>query len=200
MNKKILVSVYSKTIIDTSKLNIPGENNITFWSRQPFSAEDRKKLKEACKQIHNVFFKSNMKDFNPESLTPIELKTYYDYIDEELAPKLYFDYEDAEFKIKDGRHRLAMCKYLNINPILNVQYLLCFQLYKKSFLNGRKNYTYIGFDKQILLQLRLNNCVIREGEIKGVYPKKRIIIVPYEKEILNQLKDYKVYVSEEEFF
>lgn len=57
MNKEILVSVYSKTIINTSELNIPGENNITFWSRQPFSAEDRKKLKEACKQIHNVFFK-----------------------------------------------------------------------------------------------------------------------------------------------
>lgn len=199
--KNILITLKRKEIIDISKLEIPEENSLTFWSS--ISKNEKEDLKESCKLFYEVFFKSNLNGFQISDLQKNELKTYYDYINDKTSPKLFFDYKIGKYKIKNGKHRLCMCKYLNINPIVEVSYSMIFENFHKQTLLERikkENFTYIAIENTLIKERKIN--LDNKLQMKGYVNSKnniRVTIIPYDKDFLNLIKQYKnnIYLSKD---
>lgn len=129
MNDRVKISVTSNyEKVDSSKIYIYDEDNKYFWNHHNNTLEDKKQLENACKLIDRVYKKSKEPNFNIHDLTDIEQKTYNCYIDQQMAPKLRYDQKENKYYLSDGRHRMKMCKDLEINPILQVTRTLEFEI------------------------------------------------------------------------
>lgn len=212
MENELYITVYHKESIDASKLNIEDENSPFFWSHHGYTPNDKERLENYCKIAHYLSERIKHGIIILSDLSENELEAYNVFF--KIPPTITYSPFSNNLVVTDGRHRLAICKELDIKLDFDVKYDMKFMIYRmnkpvkndgfikktrdflfrgkglgEEYFKEEEKYRYIAIpnreaEKKVLQD---TGCDI---EVSGEANDMSFLIVPYEKATLDRMIDH----------
>lgn len=121
------IAFEKKEKIDYEKLIIPERNDENFWKHHGHTYNDMIIFSEQAKKLEKII--KDMNEYGYENLLREDQKIYNIFFNKTQPIQLFK--KDGLIYVEDGRHRMEMCRLLNVNIEFDVKTEIQFELYKQ---------------------------------------------------------------------